>query len=410
MKTMTVSRAAAICGGRLTQYSDAPIGRAIIDSRQVQPGDMFVAYRGENVDGHRFIAKALEAGAACCLAEYLPEDVSGPVILADDVQAALEKICAEYRRELSIPVIGISRIEREHEAAVIEMGISGFGEMTALARIAQPTVAVFTVIGHAHLEFLHDLEGVFRAKTEMLAFMPEDGTVIYNGDDAMLCKLACPQRLVSYGFGEDCAVKAADIEQLTDGRIRCRISYNGRSIKAEIPAYGQHMVYAALEGAAVGFVMGLSDEEIERGIAAYKTVGRRGVVTDTGFVTLVDDCYNANPDSMRCAVDSLMKLPGRHVCVLSDMREMGEGSAQMHRELGEYALNKGVDLVMAYGPMSKYLTEAMGSRAVYFETKAALVAALPEYIKKGDSVLVKASLGMHLEPAADAIKAMTGEK
>ena len=108
MKTMTVSRAAAICGGRLTQYSDAPIGRAIIDSRQVQPGDMFVAYRGENVDGHRFIAKALEAGAACCLAEYLPEDVSGPVILADDVQAALEKICAEYRRELSIPVIGIT--------------------------------------------------------------------------------------------------------------------------------------------------------------------------------------------------------------------------------------------------------------------------------------------------------------
>ena len=108
MKTMTVSRAAAICGGRLTQYSDAPIGRAIIDSRQVQPGDMFVAYRGENVDGHRFIAKALEAGAACCLAEYLPEDVSGPVILADDVQAALEKICAEYRASLDIPVFGIT--------------------------------------------------------------------------------------------------------------------------------------------------------------------------------------------------------------------------------------------------------------------------------------------------------------
>ena len=114
---------------------------------------------------------------------------------------------------------------------------------------------------------------------------------------------------------------------------------------------------------------------------------------------------------MRCAVDSLMKLPGRHVCVLSDMREMGEGSAQMHRELGEYALNKGVDLVMAYGPMSKIPDGGNGQpRGVFFETKVALVAALPEYIKKGDSVLVKASLGMHLEPAADAIKAMTGEK
>ena len=446
MKTMTVSRAAAICGGRLTQYSDAPIGRAIIDSRQVQPGDMFVAYRGENVDGHRFIAKALEAGAACCLAEYLPEGVSGPVILVDDVQAALEKICAGYRRELSIPVIGItgsvgkttakemissvleqrmnvlktegnlnnqigvpmtvSRIEREHEAAVIEMGISGFGEMTALARIAQPTVAVFTVIGHAHLEFLHDLEGVFRAKTEMLAFMPEDGTVIYNGDDAMLRKLACPQRLVSYGLGEDCAVRAADIEQLPDGRIRCRISYNGRSIIAEIPAYGQHMVYAALEGAAVGFVMGLSDEEIERGIAAYKTVGRRGVVTDTGFVTLVDDCYNANPDSMRCAIDSLRDMPGRHVVILADMLEMGSGGEQMHYDLGRYAVDSGVSLVLCCGQLGQEIAKGAGSRGYWFESRQALAKALPELIEEGDIVLVKASRGMHLEEISELLKTM----
>ena len=441
--------AGLVPAGKLT--SDPEVALVTTDSREVKPGCIFVAFPGERFDGHDFAARALEQGAEYVVVNHpvsgVPEEKA---ILCPDSYHAMMVMGANYRSQYHPKMVGVTgsvgktttkqmtyaalsgfgetiktegnqnnelgmprtlmRLESSTEYAVIEMGISGFGEMTALARIAQPTVAVFTVIGHAHLEFLHDLEGVFRAKTEMLAFMPEDGTVIYNGDDAMLRKLACQQRLVSYGLGEDCAVRAADIEQLPDGRIRCRISYNGRSIKAEIPAYGQHMVYAALEGAAVGFVIGLSDEEIERGIAAYKTVGRRGVVTDTGFVTLVDDCYNANPDSMRCAVDSLMKLPGRHVCVLSDMREMGEGSAQMHRELGEYALNKGVDLVMAYGPMSKYLTEAMGSRAVYFETKAALVAALPEYIKKGDSVLVKASLGMHLEPAADAIKAMTGEK
>ncbi len=238
MKTMTFHARRRICGGRLTQYSDAPIGRAIIDSRQVQPGGYVRRLPGRERGRHRFIAKALEAGAACCLAEYLPEGVSGPVILVDDVQAALEKICAEYRRELSIPVIGItgsvgkttakemissvleqrmnvlktegnlnnqigvpmtvSRIEREHEAAVIEMGISGFGEMTALARIAQPTVAVFTVIATRTLSFCTTLRGVFRAKTEMLAFMPEDGRS-YNGTTRCLRKLACPQRLVSYG-------------------------------------------------------------------------------------------------------------------------------------------------------------------------------------------------------------------
>ena len=452
MRSMTISGAAAVCGGRLVGYTgeNRPIGRAVIDSRRVQPGDLFVAYRGEKADGHSFIAGALESGAACCLAEYLPEGVSGPAILVGNVQKALEDICTAYRTGLHIPVIGItgsvgkttakemisavlsqhmnvlktegnlnnrigvpmtvSRIEEEHQAAVIEMGISGFGEMTALARIAQPTIAVFTVIGHAHLEFLHDLDGVYRAKTEMLGFLPKDGTVIYNGDDAMLRRLDCPQRLISYGLGEDCLVRAVDIEQLPSGRTRCRINCSGRSINAEIPAYGQHMVYAALEGAAAGFAMGLSDAEIEAGIAAYKTVGRRGVVTDTGYITLVDDCYNANPDSMRCAIDSLMKLPGRHVCVLSDMREMGSNSPEMHRELGEYALESGIDFAAAYGPMSKYLAEAMGSRAAYFETRDELIAALPELIRKGDSVLVKASLGMHLEPAADTLKTLTEKK
>ena len=368
MKELTLRKIAEACHGTVAPEAETVTVTGVqSDSRRVRPGDLFVAIKGEKADGHDFVAMAASLGAKAALVAR-PVEAPIPTILVADTIRAYGDLAAAYREHAGITVIGItgsvgkttakemissvleqrmnvlktegnlnnqigvpmtvSRIEREHEAAVIEMGISGFGEMTALARIAQPTVAVFTVIGHAHLEFLHDLEGVFRAKTEMLAFMPEDGTVIYNGDDAMLCKLACPQKLVSYGLGEDCAVKAADIEQLTDGRIRCRISYNGRSIKAEIPAYGQHMVYAALEGAAVGFVMGLSDEEIERGIAAYKTVGRRGVVTDTGFVTLVDDCYNANPDSMRCAVDSLMKLPGRHVCVLSDMREMGEGSAQ----------------------------------------------------------------------------------
>ena len=438
--------AAAACGGRLIGCGEpeAQIGRAVIDSRAVEPGDLFVAYCGERTDGHRFIASALEKGAVCALCERVPEGVEGPALVVDDVQRALEEIAAAYRRTLHIPVVGVtgsvgkttakemiasvlsqrfrvlktegnlnnqigvpmtvSRIEPEHEAAVVEMGISGFGEMTALAKIARPTVAVFTVIGRAHLEFLHDLEGVFRAKTEMIAQMPEDGVVIVNGDDAWLSTLSCRQRLIRYGLGENCEVRAFEPELLPEGKTRCRIRFGEREITAEVPAFGRQMVYAALEGAAVGFALGLSDEEIERGIRAYETVGRRGAILDTGLVTLVDDSYNANPESMRCAIDSLTEISGRHVCVLGDMLEMGPESARMHAELGRYAAEKGVDLLLCCGELGREIARGAGELACWYPTVGELCEALPALLRRGDRVLVKASRGMHLEEAAEAVK------
>lgn len=448
MLNFTVKDALKVCGG-VPQGQlplDAPIGEVVIDSRVVKAGDMFVAYRGEKVDGYDYISVALDKGAVCCLAQQCPEGEERGVILVQDVQAALESIMRAARERVNIPIIGItgsvgkttakemvwavlsqrlntlktegnlnnhigvpmtlSRITPQHEAAVVEMGISGFGEMSTLAAMARPTIALFTVIGHAHLEFLHDLDGVFRAKTEMLDFMPDDGIVIINGDDEKLRALKCRERVISYGLNADCDVRAENIRFVGEDGSECDIIYHGVRFPVRIPAYGQHMIYAALEGAAAGFAMGLTPDEIAEGVASYHTVGRRGVVTNTGYITLIDDCYNANPDSMRCAIDSLVALPGRHVCVLSDMREMGESSPQMHHELGEYALEKGVELAVVYGPLSAYLAEAMGERAWHFETREALIAALPQLIEKGDNVLVKASLGMHLEPAAEALKTL----
>lgn len=448
MLNFTVKDALNACGGvpKGALRLDAPIGEVVIDSRVVKSGDMFVAYRGERVDGHDYISVALDKGAVCCLAEHCPDDEKRGIILVPDVQSALESIMRAARERINIPLVGItgsvgkttakemvwavlsqrmntlktegnlnnqigvpmtlSRIAPQHEAAVVEMGISGFGEMSALAAMARPSVALFTVIGHAHLEFLHDLDGVFRAKTEMLNFMPDDGVVIINGDDAKLRALKCKQRIISYGMSSDCDIRAENIRFDGEDGCECDIICADRRFPVKIPAYGQHMVYAALEGAAVGCAMGLTDDEITAGIASFRTVGRRGVVTNTGYITLIDDCYNANPDSMRCAIDSLMSLSGRHVCVLSDMREMGEDSPQMHRALGEYALEKGVELAIMYGPQSAHIAEAMGARAHHFETREALIAALPQLIEKGDNVLVKASLGMHLEPAAEALKAL----
>ena len=448
MKNFDIFAAAHACGARIYGEckGDITLGEIIIDSRLVKSGDLFVAFKGERVDGHDFIGTAFEKGAACCLAQRVPEGVEGCILLVDDVQQALEKIASEYRNRLDIPVVGItgsvgkttakemisavlsrrfnvlktdknfnnqigvpmtlSRINEQHQAAVVEMGISGFGEMTVLAKMAKPDIAVFTYIGHAHLEFLHDLEGVFRAKTEMLPFVAEDGVVVVNGDDALLNNVNCHQRVIRYGLGAHCDVRAENVSVRRDGTIDCDVIFDNQSMAVHIPSYGQHMVYAALEGAAVGFAMGLDISQIAEGIADYKTVGRRGAVTDTGKILLVDDCYNSNPDSLKCAMDSLVLLPGRHVCVLSDMLEQGENSPEIHREAGVYAANKGVDLLVAYGPLSAYSCEAMGERGVHFETKQQLLDALPGIIKQGDSVLVKASLGMHLEDASELLKTL----
>ena len=446
MRGMTISRAAAVCGGRICGEGDfdAELGSVVIDSRAVSAGDFFVAYKGERVDGHDYISAAFDRGAVCCLAQRVPEGETRPILLVPDVQAALEQICAEYRRDLRLPVIGItgsvgktsakemisavlsqrmnilktdknlnnqigvpmtiSRIRPEHQAAEVEMGISGFGEMSVLAQIARPDMAVFTLIGHAHLEFLHDLDGVLRAKTEMLDFMADDAPVLINGDDEKLRGLQCRQKKISFGLGENCDVRAENIRLGESGETFCDIVYGERRIPVEIRAYGRHMIYAALEGAAVGLLMGLSDGEIVKGVASFETVGRRAAVCDTGFVTLIDDSYNANPDSVKCGIDSLMKMPGRHVCILGDMLELGEGSGEMHFDVGRYAGEKGAELVLTSGPLSKETCRGAGERGRHFSTREELIAALPGLIQKGDKVLVKASLGSRFDQISEALK------
>ena len=446
MRGMSISRAAAVCGGRLCGEGDfgAELGSVVIDSRAVEAGDFFVAYKGERVDGHDYISAAFDKGAVCCLAQRVPEGETRPLILVPDVQTALEQICAEYRRDLRLPVIGItgsvgktsakemisavlsqrmnilktdknlnnqigvpmtiSRIRPEHQAAVVEMGISGFGEMSVLAQIARPDMAVFTLIGHAHLEFLHDLDGVLRAKTEMLDFMADDAPVLINGDDEKLRGLQCRQKKISFGLGENCDVRAENITLSPTGETLCDIVYGERRIPVEIKAYGRHMIYAALEGAAVGLLMGLSDEEIVKGIASFETVGRRAAVCDTGFITLIDDSYNANPDSVKCGIDSLMKMPGRHVCILGDMLELGEGSGEMHFDVGRYAGERGAELVLTSGPLSYETCRGAGERGRHFATREELIAALPGLIQKGDRVLVKASLGSRFDQISEALK------
>lgn len=446
MLGMTIRTAAAACGGRIlpARTIDKPLGSVVTDSRLVSPGDLFAAYRGEHADGHDHIKTALSKGTACALAERVPQDVEGPVILVEDVQQALEKITAACRKNLALPMIGVtgsvgktsakemiwsvlsrtmnvhktdrnlnnqigvpmtvSRITEEHDAAVIEMGISKFGDMAALAPMVLPHIMVYTVIGHAHLEFLGDLDGVLRAKTELLPLISPETLLVLNGDDEYLRKISSPHRKLYYGLGEHNDIRAVDIRCPDSDSIACTIVCPGGCMDVTIPAFGRHMVYAALAAAAVGLEMGISPEEIAAGIADYHTVGRRAAVVHTGSITLVDDCYNANPDSLKSGIDSLMGLPGRHVCILGDMLELGEDSPAMHFDCGSYAAKKGVELLIACGELSRCTAEAAGERAVFFESRQELIAALPELIHEGDAVLVKASRASGFEVVSEAIK------
>ncbi len=447
MRGVSVRQAAEIVGGRLfnDKNADAEILSVVIDSRKAEKGSMFAALKGERVDGHDYIAKAFELGAVCCLAETVPDGVEGSVIIVSDVAQAMKELAETYRRHFDIPVIGVVgsvgkttakemisavlstkykvlktdknlnnelgvpltvfRLEPEHEAAIIEMGISDFGEMSRLAKIVRPTMAVYTLIGHAHLERLHDRNGVLKAKTELVEYMSESGTLFLNADDDLLAAYECKQERVLFGLGGNADVSAENL--VSDGLsgLNCDIVSGERRIHAYIPAYGKHMVYAALEGAAVGIKLGLSDEQIAEGIANYETVGRRANVVETGFITLIDDCYNANPDSVMCGIDSLVRSDGRTVCILGDMLEMGENKEKIHAQVGSYASEKGVSVLLCVGELSKNTCKgAEDICSLHFETNAELIKHLPKLINKGDTVLVKASHSMRFDEISEALK------
>ena len=441
MRDMTIFSAARAAGGRVAGCGqDAPLSGGVIDSREAGPGLMFCALPGERADGHEYMRSALEKGAACCLATHVPEGVTGPVILVDDVRSAMAKIAGACRDKLDIPVVGITgssgkttakemcaavlsqkyntlkteknfnnelgvpltlfRIGPEHGAAVVELGINHFGEMSRLGAMAKPDIAVYTLIGRSHLEALGDLDGVLRAKGELVEHMPPDGLLIVNGDDEKLAAWRPARRKLTFGLGEGCDVRGVGFAPRGAEGSALTVLAGERRIELFLPAYGRHLAYAALAAAAVGIELGLSDGQIAAGAADYAPVGRRARIIETPSLTVIDDCYNANPDSVKMAIASAGALGGRLVCILGDMLELGEQSEQMHREVGEAARAAGA-LLLTAGERSA----AMGGE--HFASKAELISALPRLLKRGDRVLVKASHSMAFEEISDALRALS---
>ena len=452
MKPFTLRDALKAVNGRYfgdEAALDAVVERVTSDSRTAGPGTLFIALKGARVDGHDFMAPCIRAGAVACLSEREPAPRERPAIVVDSTLRATGALAAWHRGRFNIPVIGITgsvgktttkemiaavlgerynthktqknlnnelgvpwtlmRLDDEHQVSVVEMGISDFGEMRRLTHMVRPTIAVFSVIGDAHLEFLGDREGVMRAKGEIFEGMDSDGLAVLNGDDPIQRRCHPGMRRITYGLSEGCDVRGEDVVGLGEAGMRMTIHHPGGAFKISIPAFGSHLASAALAAAAVGLALGLSGEEIARGIARYQTVGDRARVIHANGMTIVSDCYNANPNSCRAAVDSLMQLEGRRrVCILGDMLELGPRSEELHRDVGAYAARSGIDLVVGCGPLSRNIADgarAAGADVLYFRDKAELLASLGDVLRPGDCVLLKASHSMAFE---EIVHQMTG--
>lgn len=453
MKNMTLENIAAACGGEIycmrEELAQETAKGIVIDSRQIEPGYIFVATKGERVDGHQFIPDVFAKGAMAVICEVLPKEDLGTCILVKDSFMALKQAAAFYRQQLNIRVVGITGsvgktstkefvasvlsekykvhktagnynnevglpltifgIQEDDQIAVLEMGINTFGEMHRLSEVAKPDICVMTNIGQCHLENLIDRDGILRAKSEIFDFMNPKGTVVVNGDDDKLATIheVYGKAPVTFGMNKQNAIWADHIENRGLLGSCADIHMGDDVVHAIIPLPGEHMIYNAMAAAAVALQFGMSKEEIAAGISHVEAVAGRSHLVEAGDKVIIDDCYNANPVSMKAAIDLLATAPGRKVAILGDMFELGENEKAMHGEVGEYAAEKGIDLILCVGELSEAMyQEAVGSggNAKYYETREALEAVLNEILQQGDTVLVKASHSMAFENLVKCIQ------
>lgn len=444
MESRTLAQIASFVGCSAPGWDRITVCGLEKDDRAVEPGDLFVAIRGEKFDGHDFAKSAAAHGAVAILADREIADCPVPVLRVEDTVRGLQAIARGYRKEFSPHVVGVTgsvgktttkemiasvlsqkyftlktegnlnneiglpftvcNLKREHEAAVFEMGMNHFGEIARLTRVAQPDIAVISAIGESHIEFLGSREGILRAKLEILEGLSPDGCVVLNGDDPMLWALSgmLPFETVYYGVkNPQVQVFGTACEQVLD---HAHFTVRGmEGTEFSIHCGGQHNLQNALAAVAVGKKLHLSEEQIRCGLDAFENTGMRQKVIKVGQKTIINDSYNANPDSMRAALNVLGKADGRRIAVLADMLELGDRAEDAHRELGQLAGEK-ADLLFITGAMRDRIAEgAKGADVRVFDTADALADALKLVWRDGDTVLIKASRGMHLERVAEKL-------
>lgn len=461
MKQMNMSQLARLCGGEVTTIGeDAPVSFETIctDSREAQFGSLFLAMKGERVDGHAYILDALGNGCGCVLCEYLPETLkrgglSFSALVVPDTRRALALIAKAYGKHVGQKKVAITgsvgktttkemvasvltqqyRVHKtqgnfnsmigmpmtlleapiDTQVSVLEMGMGAVGEIDTMSRLVCPDVALITNIGSAHLEALGSRENICSAKMEIVHGLTEDGTLILNGDEPLLwlMKGSSYHPLFVGIKNREADIRAMNIRQNKAGTIFDMIDRGRVVTNMEIPVLGEHNVYNAMFAYAVGVSLGVSTEAIRRGLAQFSNTGMRQNIYRFHDVDVIEDCYNASPESMKAALkvlDSYAAQNGnlRRVALLGDMKELGENSQKMHREVGEAAAASRLDLLITFGDLADDI--ALGAVMKGMEREKVIVLpeasgkekvalTLSEHLLPGDCLLVKASRAMALE-------------
>lgn len=452
MKHMTLQNIARAVSGQLflpdNYIEEGKVAQGVvIDNRKVEKDFIFVPIKGSRVDGHTFIPDAFEKGAMAVLCDHDLGKTTGPYIVVKETQQALKDLAAFYREQMDAYVIGIvgsvgktstkemvasvlSRhfslwktqgnfnneiglpltlfgVKEEHQVAVVEMGISDFGEMDRLGNMAKPDMVIMTNIGLCHLENLIDRDGVLKAKTEVFAHMPKDGVIVLNGDDDKLQKADTLGRERHFFGLSNQEYSATDIVSQLTG-VQAKLIGPKWESSVRIPIPGQHNVYNALAAMVAAEHLGMSREEIISGIEHAATIDGRNNFIQKNGITVIDDCYNANPVSMRASLEVLSHASGRTIAVLGDMGELGAEEASLHYQVGEAVAEFGIDVLFTAGELSKEMIRAVEAAdcatEVYgFDSKEEMMSQLKTMVKKGDTILVKASHFMDFPKVVEAL-------
>lgn len=427
-----------------------------IDSRTLAPGDLFFAVHGERFDGHDFVSSAFERGARAAVVartklHALPDDTKQKTLLvAEDPLEALQMLASAVRRSWGRRVIGITgsagktttkdavaavlserfqvlksqgnlnngfglplqllKLESTHVVAVIEMGMSNAGEIAALAHIAAPDWAVVTNVGNAHAEnFADGIAGIARAKYELVAALPSNGVAFLNCDDHYVGQFGRDfhGKVVYFGRGPCADPRALDVEELGAEGLRFRVQAGDASYPFRMALLGAHNVTNALAAVAVGLEAGISSAECASALEQMRPADKRGEVLTIAGATVINDCYNSNPEALKSMIQTLKSLPGRRrILVAGEMLELGREAAALHRECGRAAAEAGIGIVAGVRGNAKFLVEgahAAGSETMFFLTPEEAGAWLKSELREGDAVLLKASRGVRLERALDAL-------
>lgn len=448
MRMFTTKEIAEVTGGELVGGA-VEVGGVSTDTRTIEKGALFVAVKGERFDGNDYIEQAAQNGAAAAISDRTAGSVGAdiPVIYVKDSREAQLKLARYHRDKQSVKLCGVTgsvgktstkdmiyavlaagfttlktegnfnndiglprtlfRLNEEYGAAVIEMGMSDLGEISVLSKAAHPECAVITNIGWCHIENLKTRENILKAKLEILDGMESDSPLIVCGDDEYLRRLTAEQtgshRLIKYGLNAENDVYADDIRH-AEGGEEFTLHYNGNEYEAKVPAVGEHHILNALAAFAVGIEFGMSADVIVPAFMNYESSGLRQRIEKRGSITVILDCYNASPTSMKSALSVLSTMNGRKIAVLGDMLELGEQSERLHAGIAEHSAM--ADEFYLYGHEMAALRNELLKKGVpvtHSEDKEALANELLKNIKSGDVILFKGSRGMKMEDIAEKI-------